>query len=126
MIQTGEGTYRKYITDDASPILITAGSATTFSAGSINLTSLIGFPFIETELIVGFTYTPALAGNVLEFAPLAGSLPSARFSCGVAATQVGVLNIPSITVGTAVQTRYRVSAGDTVTIVLNGFTDPLL
>ena len=125
MIQTGEGTYRKYITDDESPTLITAGTATNFGAGLINL-ALINFPPIETDLIVGVTYTPALAANVLEFGPLGGSLPSVRFGCGVAAVQVGVLNIPSGPSASSVTARYRVQAGDTVTIVLNGFTDPLL
>lgn len=123
--QYGDGTYRRYISDDPLQTLITNGTATSFGTGIINM-GLFNFPAIETELLFNVTYTPALPGNLLEFGILGGSQPAVRFGCGVAATQVGVLTVPTIIINSVVFTRYRVAAGDTVTIVLNGFTDPLL
>lgn len=128
----GDGLTRFYYYEVPLTIL-TAGNATTFSAGFIDLTTSSFVPPLqllsaEADPIINInlSYTPNSAANVAEFAlfnsPLA---PMVRFGTGVAAVQVGNVNVPTFLTSVA-SIRYRVSsASDALTLTIVGFQDLL-
>lgn len=137
--QYGIGQYRKYYYLPALTLL-TGGTATTFATGGINLTSLALVPPFHlytssimslgtrgaTEIMVGATYTPASATNTAQFAVQNGaSTPIVAFGTGVAGAQVDELTLPTITGAPSTGFNYKVFAGDTLSLTLISYTDPL-
>lgn len=132
MWEYGDGLFRTYYYD-VPPTILTAGNATIFSAGFIDLSALVAVPnfsIISDEcdplISINISFTANSAVNVAEFAVAnAATVPIARFGTGVAATQVGNITIPTL-LTTATSFRYRVtSASDALTLTLASFTDHL-
>jgi hypothetical protein len=119
--QMGVDQTRKYYY--AVPInILTNGSATSFSL--VGIGSSVPLPNTIREILVSLTYTPSSAANSAQFQisnTLFGPAPMIQFGCGVAATQFGTLTLPTLFSFII----YKVSAGDTLTLNLSGYTDYL-
>jgi len=134
LFQYGDGVNRKYYYEVPLTIL-TGGTATTFSAGTVDLFTASYVPPLTLEApigkkeslaTVGIVYTAAAATNTADFALLNGTAtPMVRFGTGVAAVQIGTMEIPTISFTTGMNFRYRVVAGDALTLTICGFTDLL-
>lgn len=138
-IATGNGISRKYTY--LTPLaVVTGGTATTFTAGTVNLTSLALVPSLQLyipfgdldtttgimELTLNSVYTAAGATNDLEFAALAGSTVGiVAIKAGVAAEQEFQSTLPVLTGGSGTNMFYRVVAGDSVDIKLASYTDTI-
>jgi len=134
LYQYGGGLYRKYYYEVPLTIL-TGGTAGTFSAGTVDLSTSSFVPPLylenpaptkELEALIGIVYTAALAGNTAEFALAnAASIPMLRFGTGVAGVQIDTLQVPTVSFPGGMNFRYRVAASDSLTLTICGFTDVL-
>lgn len=118
--QYGEGQERQYYYDVGISEL-SGGSSATFA--EINLATSV--PPIATEVLFDVTYTPNGATDVAEFLPFGSAATSGfiRFGYGVAAAQVGVVTVPCRLDAGVPKVLYKVTAGDTLTLLTVGFTD---
>lgn len=120
--QYGEGQGRMYYYDVGISEL-SAGAATTFTA--IDLATSV--PGVATEVLFNYTYTPNGATDVAEFLPFGSVATSGmvRVGSGVAAAQVGMVTVPcQLDTGVA-KILYKVTSGDTLTLLTAGFKDLL-
>lgn len=125
--QYGCGIEREYWFD--SPVaILTAGAATTFTVVSLGINNApIPQNSFSGHCYLDIVYTPNVATDVAEFLP-GGSLATTgnvRFGTGVAGAQVGQICVPFRTVGGTPQILYKVTAGDTLTLSLAGWTESL-
>lgn len=121
--QIGCSVVRTYFYD--TPInILSGGSATTFT--SINLTFVPQNSF-NALAYLDITYTPNGATDVAEFLPFnsVSATGCVRFGTGVAGAQVGQICVPYVTIAGVPRILYKVTAGDTLTLGLSGFTDSL-
>ena len=118
--QEGMGQVRKYFYDVGISEL-SGGSATTYTA--IDLATSV--PPIDTTVILDIAYTPNSATNNAEFLPFGSSATNGvvRYGCGVAAAQVGQIEVPA-KLNSAVPTiQYKVDTSDALTLLTTGFYD---
>lgn len=102
--------------------LLTAGTATTFTAISMSPS----MPAIQSEAFLLAEYTPALVANAADFGPYSAS-PSAAVAIKMPAAALGYANF---TVCTAVDAGvakivYKVIASDALTLLITGYMDHL-
>jgi hypothetical protein len=120
---TGKGRYYQY---DSAPTVLSAGTATTFTALSLaNLVpSVTGIP-----IVLLINYTPATAGNSALIRPSGGTASTAgtvlTFDGAVAAVaQKGQVSTLTTIVSNLPKIDYLVANGsDSLTLTLMGFTD---
>lgn len=110
---------------DAPVSILAAGTATTMTTvqlgASVPQNSYSGLVYLDVQ------YTPNGATDVAEF-QVGGSTATSgcvRFGTGVAGAQVGQVCVPFRTLGGVPQIRYKVTAGDTISLALAGYTDSL-
>lgn len=118
--QFGEGQERTYYYDVGISEL-SGGSSATFA--EINLATSV--PPIATNVLFDVTYTPNGATDVAEFLPFGSSATSGfiRFGYGVAGAQVGVATVPCRLDSSVPKVLYKVTAGDTLTLLTVGYVD---
>lgn len=118
--QYGEGQERTYYYDVGISEL-SGGSSATFAA--VDLATSV--PPQATEVLFDITYTPNGATDVAEFLPFGSAASSGfiRFGCGVAAAQVGSITVPCRLDSGVPKIQYKVTAGDTLTLLTTGFKD---
>jgi len=118
--QYGEGQERIYYYDVGISEL-SAGSSATFA--EINLATSV--PPIATQVLFDVTYTPNGATDVAEFLPFGSAATSGfiRFGTGVAGAQVDTVTVPCRLDAGVPKVLYKVTAGDTLTLLTVGFTD---
>lgn len=102
---------------------LAGGSATSFTA--IDLATSV--PPIATEVMIDIAYTPNGATDVAEFLPFGSSASNGfvRFGCGAAAAQVGQIKVPCRLDSSTPKIQYKVTAGDTITLLVVGYQDYL-
>lgn len=105
--------------------ILTNGTSTTYALLSASSAVPPISNFLQPEIVINVNYTPSSAGNSVLFAisNTIGTGPIAQFGCGVAAPQFGTIRIIGNTVFDF--SFYKVSAGDTVTLNVVGYTDYL-
>lgn len=100
---------------------LSGGSSATFA--EVNLATSV--PPIATDVLFDVTYTPNGATDVAEFLPFGSAASSGfiRFGYGVAAAQVGVATVPCRLDSGVPKVLYKVTAGDTLTLLTVGYKD---
>ncbi len=121
--QYGEGVERTYYYD-VGILELNAGASATYAQVDLSL----AVPPIVTEVLFDTLYTPNGATDVAEFIPF-GSVATngvVRIGSGVAGAQVDSVWIPSALDGAGVASiEYKVTSGDTLTMLVTGFRDQL-
>ena len=81
----------------------------------------------ETDVLFDVVYTPNGATDVAEFIPFGSTATNGvvRFGYGVAAAQAGMATIPARLDTATPKIQYKVTSGDTLTLLVNGFKDIL-
>ena len=120
--QFGHGQDRVYYYDVGISEL-SGGSSATFAA--VDLATSV--PPIACNVLFDVIYTPNGATDVAEFLPFGSAATSGmvRFGYGVAGAQVGMLTVPARLDAGVPKIQYKVTAGDTLTLLTCGFTDLL-
>ncbi len=120
--QYGEGQDRTYYYDVGISEL-SAGSATSFTA--IDLATSV--PPIATQVIFDALYVPNGATDVAEFLPFGSTATDGNvvFGYGVAGDQRGMITIPCELDDGVPKIQYKVTAGDTLTLLTAGYIDYL-
>lgn len=120
--QFGHGQDRTYYYDVGISEL-SGGSSATFAA--VDLATSV--PPIATNVLLDVTYTPNGATDVAEFLPFGSSASNGmvRFGYGVAGAQVGMATVPCRLDSGVPKIQYKVTAGDTLTLLVCGFQDLL-
>lgn len=120
--QFGNQAERQYYYDAGISALST-GSSATFT--EIDLSTSV--PPIATEVLFDVTYTPNAATDVAEFLPFGSSATTGivRFGYGVAGAQVGMVTVPCRLDADVPKIQYKVTAGDTLTMLTVGYKDYL-
>jgi len=118
--QFGHGQERIYYYDVGISEL-SGGSSATFAA--VDLATSV--PPIATDVLLDVTYTPNGATDVAEFLPFGSSATSGmiRFGYGVAGAQVGMATVPCRLDSGVPKIQYKVTSGDTLTLLVCGFKD---
>ena len=118
--QEGMGQVRKYFYDVGISEL-SGGSSTTYAA--IDLATSV--PPIDTTVILDIAYTPNSATNNAEFLPYGSSATNGivRYGCGVAAVQVGQIEVPAKLNSSVPTIQYKVDTSDALTLLTVGFYD---
>lgn len=121
--QYGTGVVRKYYYDVGISEL-SAGAATTFT--EINLATSV--PAIVTEVLFDAVYTPNGATDIAALQPFGSSASNGMINMGygVAAAQQGNIIVPTGSLDSGVpKILYKVTSGDTLTLLTVGYTDYL-
>lgn len=120
--QYGNDKERQYYYDVGISELA-GGSSATFAA--VDLATSV--PPIATEVLFDVAYTPNGATDVAEFLPFGSSATNGivRFGYGVAAAQVGMASVPCRLDAGVPKIQYKVTAGDTLTLLTIGYKDYL-
>lgn len=102
---------------------LSGGSATTFTA--VDLATSV--PPLATQVILDAVYTPNGATDVAEFLPFgsAASNGIVRMGYGVAGAQAGTITVPCRLDSSTPKILYKVTAGDTLTLLTVGYQDYL-
>lgn len=121
--QYGVGSERTYFYDVGISELA-AGSSATYA--EVDLATSV--PPINCEVFFDVLYTPDGATDLAEFLPFGSAATNGivRFGYGVAGAQVGMAWIPSALDSGVPKIQYKVTAGDTLTLLVNGFKDYLV
>lgn len=120
--QYGTDEKRKYWWDVGISELA-GGASAVFAA--VDLATSV--PPIATNVMFDVTYTPNGATDVAEFLPFGSAAASGfvRFGYGVAGAQVGMAEVPCRLDAGVPKIQYKVTAGDTLTLLTVGFEDYL-
>lgn len=120
--QFGHGQDRVYYYDVGISELA-GGSSATFAA--VDLATSV--PPIACNVLFDATYTPNGATDVAEFLPFGSAASSGmiRLGTGVAGAQVMNITVPCRLDSGVPKIQYKVTAGDTLTLLTVGFTDLL-
>lgn len=118
--QLGEGQERTYYYDVGISELA-GGSSATYA--EVDLATSV--PPIATDVLFDVAYTPNGATDVAEFLPFGSSATNGvvRFGYGVAGAQVGMATIPARLDSGVPKIQYKVTSGDTLTLLVKGFKD---
>jgi len=102
---------------------LAGGSSATYAA--VDLATSV--PPIATEVLFDVAYTPNGATDVAEFLPFGSTATNGvvRFGYGVAGAQVGMAMIPCELDSAVPKIQYKVTAGDALTLLVNGYKDEL-
>lgn len=100
---------------------LSGGSSATYA--EVDLATSV--PPIATQVIFDVTYTPNGATDKAEFLPFGSSATNGvvRFGYGVAGAQVGEAVIPARLDSGVPKIQYKVTSGDTLTLLVTGFHD---
>jgi hypothetical protein len=108
---------------DVGISVLSAGTSTTYA--NVALTTAVPPEATNVNLVV--TYTANSATNVAHFLPYGSTATNGivRFGYGVAAAQVGMAVVPAELNVAAPTIQYKVSASDSLSLLVAGYTDQL-
>jgi hypothetical protein len=102
---------------------LSGGSATSFTA--VDLATSV--PPIATSVILDATYTPNGATDIAAFLPFGSSATNGivNLGTGVAGAQRAMITVPAALDSTTPKILYKVTSGDTLTLLTAGYMDYL-